>query len=172
MRIGPQIDAALWKESLRTLKRRRSLRNRILGSNTRISVNTPGGIYLADRTAFAWPAHYHDPIIEKITRGLYFHEFKEVLPATAAIKVYWCKTLEDIYSYTRQVNPDMRQLWHELPDKRNAGKSAFRYCFGRAAEDPVYTVWIFDFYGAHFAAAYTSPADDPVGAESDAEFCT
>jgi hypothetical protein len=32
-------------------------------------------------------------------------------------------------------------------------------CYGASVESPLYSVWLFDFYGAHFAGGYTLPKD-------------
>ena len=61
----------------------------------------------------------------------------------------------------------MSEAWLE----NRLGHGEFVYRFGRAEESPLHSVWIFEFYGTHWAAGYTSPMEgqpnitfDPTGA--------
>jgi hypothetical protein len=52
---------------------------------------------------------------------------------------------------------ELEPLWIELPGAGQIGTGHFRYCYAASAESPLHSVWLFDFYGAHFAGGYTSP---------------
>jgi len=118
----------------------------------RVSVTTPAGILLDDRVAGHWPADAHDPVITKMIRGLYFHHFGEILGDKASTKVHWL----------RYLNSELRQLWTELPLGGALANEIFLYRCGNAVENPLYSVWMFVFYGRHFASGYTSPISEAV----------
>jgi hypothetical protein len=162
LRVGVNNDATsnLWNnEAMRTLRHNPRLRNRIIRSTRPISVRSPAGIILADRIGGLWPPEAHDPVIEKIIRGLYFYHYREILGARVEIKIHWLRTSEDLESWTRRIDSSLEQLWTELPGAGNVGTGYFRYRYARAIESPLHSTWLFDFYGAHFAGGYTSPVD-------------
>lgn len=68
-----------------------------------------------------WPVEIHDPIIEKMIRGLYFHHYGVILWDRAAVKVQWLRTLEDLENWSRRIDPSLEPLWTELPGAGNVG---------------------------------------------------
>jgi len=118
---------------------------------------SPAGIILGEKKGGPWPVEVHDPIIEKMIRGLYFHHYDVVLADRAEVKVYWLRTLEDLENFSRRIDPSLEQLWTELPGAGNVGAGHFRYRYAVSNESPLHSIWLFDFYRAHFAGGYTSP---------------
>jgi hypothetical protein len=162
LRVGINNDSTskLWNdEVMRTLKHNPRLRNRIIRSMGPLGVRSPAGIILTEGIGGPWPSAAHDPIIEKTIRGLYFHHYSEILADRVRIKVQWLRTLEDIENWSRRIDPSVEPLWTELPGAGNVGAGFFRYRYARAIESPLHSVWLFDFYGAHFASGYTSPEE-------------
>lgn len=166
LRVGLNNDATsnLWNnEAMRTLKHNPSLRNRIIRSTRPISVRSPAGIILAERIGGPWPSEAHDPVIEKMIRGLYFHHYREILGERVNVQIQWLRTSEDLENWTRRVDPSLEQLWTELPGAGDVGTGHFRYRYAAAIESPLHSTWLFDFYGAHFAGGYTSPVEARTG---------
>ena len=162
LRIGVNNETTsnLWNnEAMRTLRHNPSLRKRIVRAMRPISVRSPAGIILAEKIGGLWPPESHDPVIEKIIRGLYFHHYREVLGDRVEIKVHWLRTSEDLENWTRRIDSTLEQLWTELPGAGNVGTRYFRYRYAAAIESPLHSTWLFDFYGAHFAGGYTSPVE-------------
>jgi len=137
--VGFDGDAAskLWsKEALPTLSRNKRLAWGLRKSMRSVLVTTPAGIILGERTAGHWPASAHDPVIEKMIRGLYFHHFAEILGDRVIINV----------QYQRKLNADMLQLCAEMPIGGRLADGAFEYRCARAKESPLHSIWIFAFY--------------------------
>jgi hypothetical protein len=55
---------------------------RELTSGTPLFIRSPSTRQFESTRTFKWPRTSHDPIIKKITRGLYYHHFGSPLPAT------------------------------------------------------------------------------------------
>jgi hypothetical protein len=104
--VNNEVTARLWKnEAMRTLRRNPRLRNRILRSTKRFTFETPAGIFLKERTGGFWPPEVHDPIIEKIIRGLYFYHYAEILADRVEVKVQWLRVVEDLETWSRRIDP-------------------------------------------------------------------
>jgi hypothetical protein len=160
LRVGINNIATrkLWDaEAMRTLKHNPRLRNRILRSTETVSLRSPAGIILGERSAAPWPAAVHDPIIEKTIKGLYYYHYGEVLADRVQIQTQWFSTLEDVTNWSRRIHPSLEQLWTELPGSGNIGNEYFRYRYAKAIDSPLHSTWMFDFYRAHFTGGYTSP---------------
>lgn len=160
LRVGVNSDVTsnLWKnDAMRTLSHNPRFRNRIIKATRPISVRSPAGIILAEKIGGLWPPEEHDPVIEKIIRGLYFHHYREILGERVNIKIQWLRTSENLENWTRCIDSSLEQLWTALPGAGNVGAGHFRYCYARAIESPLHSTWLFDFYGGHFAGGYTLP---------------
>jgi hypothetical protein len=158
LRIGTnnETTSKLWgEEAMRTLRHKPRLRNKILRSTKTFSFETPAGIFLAERIASYWPPEVHNPVIEKMIRGFYFHHYGEALGNRVQIKVQWLRAVDDLENWSRRIDPSLEPLWTELPGTGSVGAGYFRYSFG--ATSPLDSIWMFDFYGAHFAGGYTTP---------------
>lgn len=90
-----------------------------------------------------WDSNVHDKTIEKITRGLYYHEFKKILGDEVKIEAYWFRKFPDY---------DLTALFH-----RSIQRGAFSYYFNIFADSPRSSVWFFQFYNAHWAGAIINP---------------
>jgi hypothetical protein len=106
------------------------------------------GRYEETRT-FKWPVDAHDPIIMKITRGLYYHHFGAPLSPSATIDVY----------YLNSLSGELKDI--AMSDKLGranfGGDARFCYAYGRTEEAPENSLWIYQFYMHHWAAAMTRP---------------
>ena len=62
--------------------------------------------------------------------------------------MYWFRSLsKDLIA--------MSETW----SANSLGRGEFIYRFGRAEDSPLDSVWILEFYGAHWAAGYASPVE-------------
>jgi len=137
---------ALWSNhALRTLRHNRKLKSSIVTSMRPVYFRTGSGIITGKGYGIKWDSQAHKAIMEKIIRGLYFVHSGTVLPPGAEVKSQWLK-----------------ELPKGLPDfatwpSGSSGGNAFQYKYSYAAEDPKHSVWVFCFYGRHWASGYTSP---------------
>jgi hypothetical protein len=88
-------------------------------------------------------------VIERMIRGLYYHHYNEILGEKVICRVQWLK----------QLNQGLLKVIEEFPQK-TVGSSQLVYRYGRAAEDPLYSTWLFQFYGRHWASGYTQPTTE------------
>jgi hypothetical protein len=144
------FHAALQQGGLSTLKKNRRLARELLSDSKDVLIRNKYGV-LAARKAFLWPAKYHDEVVERTTKGLYFHETgKSLLELGCDVSV----------NYHGQRPLELPEV-AKFMKVRTVGRQQFTYTFGIAAEDPRYSVWVYDFYGAHHASASTFPPGDP-----------
>jgi hypothetical protein len=151
--------ARLYEEARRTLQHNQRLLKEVLASIRPVHLATEAGIIYERAFSIPWDSNTHDTIVEKTIRGLYYHHFNEILGPKVRIDVYWFRSL------TR----DIVEMSHDWLENR-FGSGEFIYRFGRAEDSPLDSVWVFEFYGAHWAAGYTSPIErqpnntfDPTG---------
>jgi hypothetical protein len=152
MRVGagnPQkLD--LWRSKvLPGIRRNRKEFRRLIRSMRDVEVYTQGGIYLGVATQCAFEAEPHDNGIRRTVRGLYWHEFGEALPREIPIEVLiqgpnWKAALSSLL-------PMMQVRAIGSPE-------TFQYAFGRVADVPTASVWLFNFFAGHLVAAMTGEA--------------
>lgn len=145
---GGQGEELFRKEALRTLKHNKKLRQKILRGMEPVNLTTPGGIFSERGYRFLWDSEAHDTIVERTIRGLYFHHYRQILGKQAYVKVQWL----------RGIPAEMAEMvngWSIY----SFGKGEVTYRYGRAEEYPLCSIWLFQFYGAHWASGYSWPIE-------------
>jgi hypothetical protein len=149
--VGIDTDERLrfWRESaLRGLTRNRRLKEEILDGFTRTLVRNPatnewGHATLLDKAVY-------DSMIRRITRGLYFREYREILPERTAISISRRRHFNEMSEFMKYAR------------RRDIG-TQFAYAVLCADERPVDTLWMYIFHQRECALAATGAlADDPV----------
>jgi hypothetical protein len=143
----PATQRLLTNGARRTVRSNRKLRRQILESLEPTYLTTHGGIIIGKGYRGKWDPEAHDRVIERTTRGLYFHHFGEIFGAKADVVVHWFPSL----------TPEMREAAREYP-QASIGGDALIYRYGRAIDGPLCSIWLFEFYGRHWAGAWTAPA--------------
>ncbi|OED54746.1 hypothetical protein BEI46_14535 [Aliivibrio fischeri] len=143
-----EIATRLFKErTVRTLQRNKSLLAKIKAESKSLLVeNTEGES--EEKLGVLWDSEAHDHVVERTIRGLYYHHSKKVLANDAELKVQWLKSI-----------PEEIESILELLTEQVIGDDQVRYKYYIAPEDPRHSVWLFDFYGAHYTSGYTEPTD-------------
>jgi hypothetical protein len=98
---------------------------------------------------FQWSVENHNRVIEKITRGLYYHHFGEPIPLSTSIRISMF-----INSLPEEPN---RFIGAELDRRNIGGVDRFAYAFGRIEEDPEASMWVYQFYRRYWAGVITKP---------------
>lgn len=141
-----EIARRLFQEkTVRTLKRNQSLLAAIQKEAKEIEVLNNQG-QLETRTGVLWDSVAHDAVIERTIRGLYFHHWESPVPSDTRLSVQWLR------SVPTEVLP-MLHLFNEVV----IGDNQVTYKYIIHENDPRHSLWLFDFYGAHWASGYTSP---------------
>lgn len=147
--IDTPASIDFWRKGgLRTVKKNNKLL-RELTSGTPLFIRSPSTGRFEPTRTFKWPRAHHDPIIEKITRGLHYHHFGSPLLASTEIEVSFLSTLNDeIKNFA---------MGRELTRCNLGGDERFCYAYARAEDYPEASIWIYQFYFRHWAGAVTNP---------------
>lgn len=133
------------EKTVRTLRRNQSLLAAIQREATEVEVLTNHG-HLETRTGVLWNSEAHDAVITRTIRGLYFHHSEAPVPSDAGISVQW------LHGVPEEILPNLH-----LFDRVVLGDNQVTYKYIIYEHDPRHSLWLFDFYGAHWASGYTSP---------------
>jgi hypothetical protein len=147
--VNTPASMDFWKKGgFRTVKNNNRLLSE-LRSGTPLFLRSPSTGQFESVRTFKWPRPAHDPVIKKITRGLYYHHFGSPLLPSAEIEVTFLDKLHD---------PIMEvAMGQELVRCNVGGDDRFCYAYGRVKEIPEISMWIYQFYLRHWAAAVTKP---------------
>ncbi|GAB5525423.1 MAG: hypothetical protein Roseis2KO_32950 [Roseivirga sp.] len=132
----------LFKTALKSLRHNKKLKRQIIRSMKPVNLTTPGGVFLGKGASIPWNNEVHNKIIERTIRGLYYHHYGEILGDKVEIETYWHDRFpEHLNSYI--VNKD----W--------MGENEFLYIHTNIHDSPLSSMWVFEFYGAHWASGMT-----------------
>jgi hypothetical protein len=142
-----EIARRLFQEkTVRTLKRNQSLLALILEEAKELQIiNNQGNI--ETRTGVLWNSAAHDAVMERTIRGLYFHHSGSPIPIDTNLAVQW------LHGVPEEILPSLH-LFNEVV----LGDDQVTYKYIIYGDDPRHSLWLFDFYGAHWASGHTSPA--------------
>lgn len=144
--VGDKSESArqLWKErSIATLRKNRKLVSALSSTMQDVEIRTPYGKYMGKRTIYLWPAPVFESVVERIARGLYYHHFGDILGSAVRCDVGFMYSLPEDY---------MRDTadWPQ-----GAVGDDFIYRYGRAQDEPLASVWVFQFYRGLWASVET-----------------
>ena len=145
---GPDTPESieLWKKGgLRSVRSNSRLRRELV-SGMKLWVRDPYGQF---GQTYKWPRENHDRVVEKITRGLYYHHFHEILKTTDVLEI----------TFLNSLNEDLKKTVLTMQHGNIGGIHRFAYAFGRTPEEPKLSLWIYQFYTRHWAGVVTKPAD-------------
>lgn len=134
------------EKTVRTLRRNQNLLQRIYKESKRFVIRNTRG-ELESRSGVLWDSSAHTQVIGRTIRGLYFHHLGTPLPSDCDLKVQWLRGVPE------EIVPKL-----PLFEEQVIGKNQVVYKYIIAPEDPRHSLWLFEFYGAHWASGYTSPA--------------
>jgi hypothetical protein len=148
--VASSNSLELWKKGAfpSLLHNRRELR-RVAGTMEEVPVYSRGGLYLGRATAALFEQEPHDRTIQRIIRGLYFHEFTEPLPQNCPIEVFIVDSRKPGWQDC------LRQTIRLMQVRNIGGAEVFEYAFARAPERPQSSLWLFRFYAGHVVHAAT-----------------
>lgn len=134
------------EKTTRTLRHNESLLKKIRRESKRIPVRNKEGT-LESRLGVRWDSQAHDEVIGRTIRGLYYHHSGKPMPSNCELKVQWLRGVPE------EIVPKLPLL-----EEHVLGKDQVVYKYAISTEDPRHSLWLFEFYGAHWASGYTSPA--------------
>ena len=134
--------------ALPTLRHNHRLRRTIIDGGEAVDLTTPAGLIWGRGMRVLWDSRAHDAVIERTVRGLYYHHFGRVLGKSVTLKVQWLRTIPS----------EVMQAMANAP-LVVIGDRQFMYRYRRASDEPLTSVWLFNFYDRHFAGGHTIPSD-------------
>ena len=142
-------DALINERILPRFKQNPALLHSIMQKSTVVDVFSPGGIWLERRPAFNFDRPRIQRVVEKIVRGLYFHEFGERLTDAR---------VEDFVLNPDQLSNEDKEYVTSLP-VRQVAPDVFSYRCERDPEDPRHSGWfLMFFYPKTLFFTMTTPA--------------
>jgi hypothetical protein len=139
----------LRQDAMQTLRNDAKLMKQVTSGLSEVPFTMPDGT-ISTRTGFHWPERVHRVTIDRIARGLYFHHTRQILGSRVEVHTGFLHSLtQETYDQTNDFQSG------------TIGESKFVYRFGIAPESPLHSLWVFQFYGAHWASAHTNPVDQP-----------
>ena len=143
----PETRKLFETKTLRTVNHNQKLKRTILSEAEEVLLSTPTGIIFGKAHALNWDSEAHTKVIERIARGLYFHQYREVLGPDVIVDVMWFE----------QVGEKLGAMTAALP-LHSVANGQFAYKTFRAEGImPEWSIWVFEFYGRHWAGAVTRP---------------
>jgi len=151
-KVGPYGSGreALSAKTGRTLAHNRKLRIDLRQAVVEAEVRTESGLYLGVAKAINWNDPSAEEVIERTTRGLFYHEAGRILAPAAHVETkYFAEFPIDVMEsaggmMVREVVPGQ-----------------FTYAFGIADDEPNTSIWLYEFHERHWRGAYTElPAND------------
>ncbi|MBO9703678.1 MAG: hypothetical protein J7604_25965 [Sporocytophaga sp.] len=125
-----------------TLRHNRKLRMEVIKKMQPVHIATKSGLIYDRGYSVLWDSNAHDATIERIIRGLFYHHYQSILGDNVNIKTHWFKELPYF---------DYETLY-----KVDIGEGIFSYYHNKAIDSEFESIWIFEFYQAHWAGGYTT----------------
>jgi len=151
MQIGKQTpgSAHLWDEGAhKSIRRKTALREQILSTAREAAISDQDGS-LTTRLTVEVPASVYESVFSRTTRGLYFFHTGRILSPNARIEVH-------------PLNVKPYDEFYDGLHQNQIGGQACKYWYQIANEDPDASIWLYEFYGAHWIQVSTGAAcDDP-----------
>ncbi len=133
------------EKTTRTLERNKSLLDKISKEAQELQILNQHG-QIETRTGVLWDSRAHDAVIERTIRGLFFHHHGSPFQKDTTLSVQWL----------RAVPEEMQSKLHLL-QVVSIGEDQVIYKYLIAPEDPRFSVWLIEFYGAHWASGHSEP---------------
>ncbi len=146
--VDAPSTSRLWEQTLPGIRRNRALHRRLRDEAEPIWLTTPSGVIHGRKYRGRWDSDSHDRTIERMIRGLYFHHYCDVLGNRVGVKSHWFHKL----------TPDILEATAEY-EQRSVGGDQFVYRFGRASDQPLHSIWLFEFHKRHWAGGHTAPLE-------------
>jgi hypothetical protein len=165
---NPSANAAR-DSALRSLTKpaKRRFSSALLSSTKDLAVHSAAGIYLGQKMSYDVDLGRLCNVIQRTTRGIYFHEFGQRLPDDHRCKAY---ALDGFDLAAPEILAQLRKLWGHAAsgERKDLGENVFTYWMRKIAGPEGATAWDFVLYGSVAFLAFTGPKASP-SAESSTE---
>jgi hypothetical protein len=133
------------EQALRTLNHNTKLRAEVASKMKLAKIVDAGNNILDEVPLGLWDNEAHSITIEKCIRGLYFHHYDYILREDAKITTH----------YFNSLTPELIKV-SESWAGNDIGNGDFVYKYTSASKENIHmSVWLFQFFGAHWAGGQT-----------------
>ena len=147
-----QIAEKLLKTSaMDTLNKNKKLTDNIIAGLRPAYLATESGVIYDKADVVLWDNEAYNSIIERTVRGLYFHHYKQVLGNKVGVTV----------CMLRKIPAELLEFMEFFAYNEIGHQGEFVYKYMRSEENPLYSMWIFQFYNSLFATGTTKPLASP-----------
>lgn len=145
LQMGTDSEAAnrVWQDAQRSVTHNDRLRRELVKGMRRTQLRTLSGLYLGEADVFSWSREVYDPIISKITRGLFFKHFNSPLPDQEISRRFVFKHADHL----RDIE------WSGCDSIANG---AFRYWYAKASDHLTASIWVYLFHNTLLVGAAVS----------------
>jgi hypothetical protein len=155
--VGSQTPKGqkFWQNAKRTYEysKNNKLRKNIRSKLGNVSVVTPAGICLGETPAISFKAQDIRPVIEKITRGLFYHHSGTILASDAKIEILEIKQSSPVNPGTGFNNDVFEMCAPHM--KTGIIGDEFCYKFGIAEDAENCSMAFYQFYNSFFVTVIT-----------------
>jgi len=142
---SPIAEALIKDKVVRQFKERPKLLRTILQHSGYVDAETHSGIYLGKRPAFKFERNRIQSVITRITKGFFYHFYKQRLPDNYAVYDFWLNPpIDDVQDF----------IVSRIP-LNEIGKGVFSFRFEQDVDDPYFTAWLYMFYDRTLITTFT-----------------
>lgn len=161
-KAGSHSEAAAIRDSVfrgLALPEKRGFKHHVLQSMLRLPMHSAAGVYLGHAAAFNVDLRRLNAVVERVTKGLYWHHHgRERLPHDHEVVVWSEEGLADI-SAEEAANLRAQLVAPCLARPENKlGRGVLRYWYA-PSDRPHVTGWLYEFYKDVRFVAFTIPAN-------------
>lgn len=122
----------------------------------RIPVRTPTGLYVGTQPVFEYVRPRVQAVIDKIVKGLYFHNLRRRLPAHAVVADFILRQA-GVDGVAPPVQTDLQAAICTLPLRKVGDGSVFSYRFFESDVQPGRSRWFLMFFNRTLFDTCTGP---------------
>ena len=128
----------LWNQKLDNMyKKNLGLRRKIAQDFKKVKLVPSRGLFIRSQTASFPDSARIDNVVCKIVKGLYYHEYNEIIPSSICIAARFVQTQED----------KNEAFKYELQFGSRSWPGVFEYRFDRTSKKNECIFWLMRFYG-------------------------
>lgn len=146
-RQGGEAERLFKEGVIPTMSYNGKIRKKVMESMYPVLTATDSGIITGKGVAVPWDNEAHDTTIERITRGLFYYHYKKIVSSETPLNTYWFKNLPSFEPNTF--------------DTSTIAEGKFTYYHRKVDNRDFDSIWLYSFYGAHFAGAIILTSNGP-----------
>ncbi|NKB80897.1 MAG: hypothetical protein GKS05_03165 [Nitrospirales bacterium] len=125
----------------------------------KIPLMTVGGLYYEEGIAMKVDGSRISRVLERVTKGLFYHHFNRPLPTDYSISVHSSDTMEKT---PKAMNAVLRTInFIKGSPKYSIGDEVFSYSFAVCQDEPNATFWVLGFFNTKPFWVFTMPQEKP-----------